>query len=38
MPRRNPINIRWFTDKVSKLPSAKDMINKVFEDIMNDDV
>ena len=38
MPSRNPINIRWLTDKVSKLPSAKDMINKAFEDIMNDEV
>lgn len=38
MPIRNPINIRWLTDKVSKFPSAKDMINKAFEDIMNDEV
>ena len=37
MPCRNPINIRWLKDKVSKLPSAKDIINKAFEDIMNDD-
>lgn len=38
MPSRNPINIRWLADKVSKLPTAKDMINKAFEDIMNDEV
>lgn len=38
MPSRNPINIRWLADKVSKLPNAKDMINKAFEDIMNDEV
>lgn len=36
MPSRNPINIRWLSDKVAKLPSAKEMINKAFEDIMND--
>lgn len=38
MPSRNRINIRWLADKVSKLPTAKDMINKAFEDIMNDEV
>ena len=38
MPSRNPINIRWLSDKVSKLPSAKEMINKAFEDIMNDNI
>ena len=38
MPSRNPINIRWLTDKVSKLPNAKEMLNKAFEDIMNDNV
>ncbi len=38
MPRRNPINIRWLAGKVSKLPSAKEMLNKAFEDIMNDNI
>ena len=38
MPSRNPINIRWLAGKVSKLPSAKEMLNKAFEDIMNDDI
>ena len=38
MPSRNPINIRWLSDKVSKFPSAKEMINKTFEDIMNDNI
>jgi hypothetical protein len=33
MPSRNPINIRWLAGKVSKLPSAKEMLNKAFEDI-----
>ena len=38
MPSRNPINIRWLAGKVSKLPSAKEMLNKAFDDIMNDNI
>ena len=38
MPRRNPINIRWLAGKVSKLPSAEEMLNKAFEDLMNDNI